>query len=250
MNWWYWLFGNQPKYLFQDEFDGPAGSPPDPATWTHQLDGEKIDSRATSFQDGNSNLVIRVVNNDGWYQTALISTGGQVDMHQDSLNPSFAGGKGTTWEARIKFDQTPGTVAAFWMCGTRSQFWPECGEVDVIEVFGNGEWWPSSTVHNITNTEGPYAAPPSGNPMDTNWHTYRMVWGADGGFSFYQDYAPGVAPYLVVPYNSLSGWPWPLDDSNKLFIILNQSVGGLGGGPERPLEPVDMLVDWVRVWRI
>ena len=54
-------------YIFQDEFDGPAGSPPDPAKWTIQTWQDDVfppvagiyrDDRRNVFQDGNSNLVL------------------------------------------------------------------------------------------------------------------------------------------------------------------------------------------------
>lgn len=54
-----------PVYLFHDEFDGPAGSPPDPAKWVN-LDGvyyDKAASRAkaaNAFHDGHGNMILRV----------------------------------------------------------------------------------------------------------------------------------------------------------------------------------------------
>src|SRR5271155_2056245 len=54
-------------YIFQDEFDGPAGSGPDPGKWTVQtwqddvfppVDGIYRDDRRNVFQDGHSNLVL------------------------------------------------------------------------------------------------------------------------------------------------------------------------------------------------
>ena len=54
------------SYIFQDEFDGPAGSRPDPAKWTVQNWDDDVfpqplghyrDDRRNVFLDGNSNLV-------------------------------------------------------------------------------------------------------------------------------------------------------------------------------------------------
>ena len=54
-------------YIFQDEFDGPAGSGPDPGKWTVQtwqddvfppVEGIYRDDRRNVFQDGHSNLVL------------------------------------------------------------------------------------------------------------------------------------------------------------------------------------------------
>ncbi len=55
-------------YLYQDEFDGPAGSAPNPGNWTVQnwqddvwppVASQYRDDRQNVFVDGNSNLVIR-----------------------------------------------------------------------------------------------------------------------------------------------------------------------------------------------
>src|ERR1700689_111338 len=54
--------------IFADEFDGPAGSPPDPGKWTIQTWQDDVfppvagiyrDDRQNVFQDGHSNLVLR-----------------------------------------------------------------------------------------------------------------------------------------------------------------------------------------------
>ena len=56
------------SYTFQDEFDGPAGSPPDPARWSYDLGAggwgnnelqSYTDDPRNVFQDGRSHLVIR-----------------------------------------------------------------------------------------------------------------------------------------------------------------------------------------------
>ena len=97
------------SYLFQDEFEGALGSAPNPTLWTHALDGEKVNSRSNSFLDGNSNLVIRVTDEGGGvYHSALVNTGGSVNFQSETPDPSFAAGKGTIWEARIKFNQQSG----------------------------------------------------------------------------------------------------------------------------------------------
>ena len=54
-------------YIFHDEFDGPAGSAPDPGKWTMQTWQDDVfppvagiyrDDRRNVFLDGNSNLVL------------------------------------------------------------------------------------------------------------------------------------------------------------------------------------------------
>jgi hypothetical protein len=71
------------SYIFQDEFDGPAGSAPDPSKWTvararesmkdptfwelPENVGQYCDDRRNVFLDGKSNLVIRAAKDGNTY---------------------------------------------------------------------------------------------------------------------------------------------------------------------------------------
>src|SRR5713226_6195699 len=68
---------------WSDEFDGPAGSGPDPSKWTFDIGtgfgtGEiehMTDSRDNSYLDGNGNLVIKAIKDDsGVITSARIKT--------------------------------------------------------------------------------------------------------------------------------------------------------------------------------
>ena len=98
-----------PAYIFQDEFDGPAGAGPDPAKWIvwnwdvdvfPPLVGHYRDNRQNVFLDGNSNLVLRATREGDQYFSG-------------KLQANWRGMINTTWEARIKFNcMTPGC----WPC--------------------------------------------------------------------------------------------------------------------------------------
>src|SRR5690606_37856544 len=70
--------------VWSDEFDGAAGSAPDPANWNHELgdhgwgNGELqnyTDSRENSALDGDGNLVITARQEaDGGYTSARMTT--------------------------------------------------------------------------------------------------------------------------------------------------------------------------------
>jgi hypothetical protein len=106
-------------YIFQDEFDGPAGSAPDGAKWhvararepmkdptyweLPEHVGQYRDDRQNVFLDGNSNLVIRAAK-DG------------PTFYSGRLTSNWRGGIGHTWEARVKLDcLTPGAWPAWWL---------------------------------------------------------------------------------------------------------------------------------------
>ncbi|WP_431235668.1 glycoside hydrolase family 16 protein [Mycolicibacterium psychrotolerans] len=234
-----------PAYLFHDEFDGPAGSAPDPSKWRIAKARETIknpvfwdrpenmgqyrDDRQHVFVDGNSNLVIRATRANNKYVSGKVMG-------------NWWGGIGTTWEARIKFNcLTAGCWPAWWLMNDH----PEVGgEVDLAEWYGNGEWPSGTTVHaRLDGTS--FATQPT--PIDGNWHTWRVTWN-DSGMYFWRDYVDGAEPYFTVPANSIDDWPFNFPDY-RMFPVLNLAVSGSGGGdPRSGTYPADMLVDYVRVW--
>src|ERR1017187_5134708 len=132
------------KLLWSDEFNGPAGSPPDPSKWNYDLGGggwgngeaETYTSSSQSvFQDGKGNLVIRAIrDSSGNYRSARLQTGSpQASTHTADLSWQYG-----RIVARIKLPFGPGVWPAFWMLGENfgTVGWPACGEVDIMENFG------------------------------------------------------------------------------------------------------------------
>jgi hypothetical protein len=229
-------------YLFQDEFDGPAGSAPNPSKWVvararEQMKdptfwerpenvGQYRDDRRNVFLDGNSNLVLRAAKDGNTYYSGKVQS-------------PWKGGIGHTWEARIKLNcLTAGCWPAFWLGND------DRGEIDILEWYGNGNWPSATTVHAKANGS---EWKTHNIALDSAWHTWRCQWDA-AGIRFWQDYVDGAQPYFDVPANSLPDWPFN-DPGYQMFPVLNLAVAGSGGGdPSGGTYPAEMLVDWVRVW--
>jgi Glycosyl hydrolases family 16 len=240
--------GAAPVYIFQDEFDGPAGSAPDPGKWIvwnwdadvfPPLVGHYRNDRRNVFVDGNSNLVIRATREDDEYFTG-------------KLQANWRGMINTTWEARIKFNcMTTGAWPAYWTVNEDPE--PD-GEVDIVEWYGNGNWPPGTTVHAASNGKT-WEGRSIPSLVDGDWHNWRMRWDEDG-FKFWRDYVDGAKPYFSVPPKPIqvSGRPgdyrWPFNNPGYwMFPVLNLAVGGPGAGdPALGNFPADMLVDWIRIW--
>ena len=232
-------------YLFQDEFDGPAGSAPDPSKWEVAQARETMedptfwelpgnvgqyrDDRRNVFVDGKSNLVFRAAKDGNTF-------------YSGKLFGNWRGGIGHTWEARIKLNcLTPGAWPAWYLANNSPV---NGGEVDVMEWYGNGHWAAGTAVHAKLNG-GEHVS--HGITVDSGWHTWRVQWD-DAGMRFWKDYADGAQPYFNVPSNSLPDWQFNTP-GYQLFPVLDLAVAGSGGGDPGPgTYPADMLVDWVRVW--
>jgi Glycosyl hydrolases family 16 len=232
-------------YLFQDEFDGPANSAPDPSKWTVQswqddvfppVEGIYRDDRRNVFQDGNSNLVIMATKDFDKY-------------YSGKVRGNWRGMINTTWEAKIKLDCLfTGLWPSFW--AVNEDPLPD-GEVDFFEWYGNGDWAPGTTVHAASNGKTWEGRSIPG-MIDGNWHTWQMHWGEDG-FHFSHD----GAPYFTVPNKPIhvhGGAPddfrWPFNKPGYwMSPMFTLAVGGVGGGdPALGNFPCAMLVDYVRVW--
>ncbi|HEU4634562.1 MAG TPA: glycoside hydrolase family 16 protein [Edaphobacter sp.] len=241
------------KLVWSDEFNGPDGSPPDSSKWKFATGGggwgnkelESYTSRLQNAEQRGGNLVITArkedyVGQDGIarpYTSARLTTKGQF---------SQAYGR---FEARMKLPLGKGIWPAFWLLGDNidSARWPTAGEIDVMENIGEpGRIY--STLHGpgYSGAHGlstPFNLP-SGEAVDTGFHTYAVEWTPRRIRFFFDD-------ELIVertPNDLPQGAKWVYDHS--FFLLLNVAVGGAwpGNPDETTRFPQRMLVDYVRVY--
>jgi beta-glucanase (GH16 family) len=235
-------------YTFQDEFNGPAGSAPDHVKWSYDVGGggwgnnelqTYTDSRANSFLDGNGNLVIRA--------TRTVSSGQTNYMSARLKTLGHFAQAGGSWEARIKIDSQRGLWPAWWMLGQdcRSVGWPQCGEVDIVEDYGFSTV--ESSVHTVkdslTHTTHDYSNVVS---IDKRFHVFRLDW-TPVSLTFFKD---GVK-YAEVAQSQIArnSQGFRFDRGTPMFMLFNLAVGGNIGNPSLSTHfPVDLVIDYVRVW--
>jgi beta-glucanase (GH16 family) len=242
--------------LWTEEFEGPAGSPPDPSRWSFDTGGggwgnaelQSYTARPENAElDGEGHLMITArqesyVGADGIhreYTSARLQTLEKFEFTYGVL------------EARIEVPSGQGLAPAFWTLGDDAyrgrHGWPRCGEIDAMEVFSSQP----DTVHG--HVHGPWPAYPQGiggaasapEPLSSGYHVYAVEWNPEQ-ISFALD----GKTYETVSRSQLpAGYPWPFERPN--FILLNLAVGGEWPGPPNASTqfPARMLVDWVRVWR-
>lgn len=252
------------QLVWSDEFNGKAGSPPDPAKWNYDIGrgnppgwgNNELESYTNStqnaFQDGNGNLVIRAIRDaNGSYTSARLQTGAPGASTQTS---------DSHWQygrilARIKLPYLKGTWPAFWTLGENigTAGWPACGELDIMENFGgnkNNAGVNSGTAHGPGYSGGQGITKsytlPYGEKVADDFHIYAIEWSEDS----IQWSVDGVVFHKVTPASLPAGTKWVFNA--PFFILLNLAIGGnAAGNPDAsaPFPPQDMLVDYVRVYQ-
>ena len=248
--------------VWSDEFNGPAGTPPDPAKWNYDLGGGGwgngeaevyTNSPNNVFQDGKGNLVIRAIRDaSGNYTSARLQTGGPgASTHTADAQWQYG-----RIEARIKLPFGKAVWPAFWMLGENigAAGWPGCGEIDIMENFGtfnNNASINNGTAHGPgysgTGGIGKSYTLPFGEKVADDYHVYAIEW-SQGSVEWFVDGAPY---HKVTPASLPAGSQWVFD--NPFFILLNLAIGGTTflGTPDAnaPFPNQDLLVDYVRVYR-
>jgi len=235
---------------WSDEFTGQKNQAPDPQKWALDLGQGQEGWGNGEFQtytnrpeniglDGNGNLVITALNipfGGANFSSARIKTQGLFAQ------------KYGRFEARIKTPYGPGIWPAFWMMGENitQVGWPQCGEIDILELRGQT---PNSIIGTL---HGPGYS--GGNPVnrfyslvngrfDTDFYVYSVEWSEDKVDFFVNDYLYGRITKEDVP----GEWVY----TQPFFMIMNVAVGGnFVGFPtmETPF-PQSMTVDYVRVYQ-
>ena len=236
---------------FSDEFDGPAGTPPDPNKWSfvdNQPPGGGNNEMEyyipdASALDGMGRLGITAARDSGrfpayygpsQFTSGKIWTRGKVEFRYGHI------------EVRAQFPDAgkPGSWAAIWMMGADipEVGWPACGEIDIMESMSaiqNSTQF-SSSLHTPTDNPTFQNTLPAGNDL-TQWHNYALDW-QPTVLTFSID----GKPYYTVRKSDFRTWPF----DKPMFLILNYAVGGtMGGGipADAPL-PYTMNVSYVRVY--
>ncbi len=246
--------------VWGDEFDEPAGTPPNPEHWGYEHgDGtaesvagwgnneleyytEDLENAAT---DGAGNLVITARAAEPGldcyygpckYTSARLLTRGLYELTYGRV------------EARIKVPSGVGLWPAFWMLGANigSVGWPASGEIDVMENVGRQPNKLYGTLHGPgysgsngygTTIDLPAPVADDFHVFAVDWEEDHIVWTVDG--TEYHTATPAdVAP---------NEWAY----NHPFYLLLNLAVGGNFGGPVSPDTefPASMVVDYVRIYQ-
>lgn len=231
-----------------DEFDTPGL--PDPSKWAYDTERNPAGwynnelqyyaaDRIENSHIDNGRLLITARKED---LTSAPDYGGQ---HYTSARLMTRGKVSWTYgfvEVRAKLPCGKGTWPAIWMLGTGGA-WPGDGEIDIMEQVGAAPSRVFGTVHTQTSGGNGTGSAVSIPDACTAFHNYQLTWTPDrlvlgvDDRNYYQ--------YLN-PKNGYANWPF----DKPQYLLLNLAVGGtLGGAVDDSIFPVQMEVDYVRVYQ-
>jgi len=241
------LDGNSWSLSWSDEFDGGVDTNiwnydvgngcPDLCGWGNdELQSYQTDNVWTE----NGRLIIEardetVSNSYGTYDY----TSGKITTKDKKLK-QFG-----RIDVRAKLPKAAGVWPAIWMLGNDidEATWPDCGEIDIMENFGN-DWTTShSTIHGPGYSGGGgISASYSGPDFTADFHDFQVTW--------YQDVIKfWVDGNLVntITASDVGSNTWAFNDD--FYLILNVAIGGtLGSTPDPADYPARMEVEHVRYY--
>jgi len=236
------------KLVWQDEFEGTAGTAPDSKKWGYDIGtnwGNRqlefdTDETKNAYLDGEGNLVIKAIEeeyNGSAYSSARIVT-------RNRFEPVYG-----RIEGRIKMPTGQGIWPAFWLLGAniKSIGWPDCGEIDIMEYRGQEPAVIHGTIHGpgYSGADGIVRSVSlNGERFDEDFHRFAVEWQKESIRWFMDDIL-----YHEIKPDDLPG-KWVFD--HPFYIILNLAIGGsyVGSPDETTSFPQSLLVDYVRVYEL
>jgi beta-glucanase (GH16 family) len=154
------------------------------------------------------------------------------------------------FEIRAKLPKGRGTWPAIWMLGSdiKTQGWPKCGEIDIMEHVGYDPDTLVGTIHTQTynHVKGTQKSKKIfiKNPY-SEFHVYAVDWTPQK-----MDFLLDGKVYLSITNEHKTVNEWPFDKPE--YLLLNVAVGGNWGGAkgvDESIFPATMQVDYVRVFQ-
>lgn len=248
---------NFTELVWQDEFNYTG--PVDNTKWFHQtqlpqgnswFNGEiqHYTDRIDNAEVGNGTLKIKakaeVFFDQGvtkFYTSARLNskyafTYGKVDIR--AKLPTGVG----TWPALWTLGQNINEYGSYWETqGFGTTGWPDCGELDIMEHWGDNQNYIASATHtpssfgNTVNVGGKVIPTAS-----TDFHIYTMIWTEE-----YVEFRVDGAPHYVYnpPIKDASTWPFDEPQYFLFNVAILPIINGTG------FTQSNMEVDYIRVYQ-
>jgi beta-glucanase (GH16 family) len=235
------------KLTWSDEFNGRGEA--DPTKWVNEVGGqgwgnqelEYYTAGSTNAVQSGGNLVISARDNGAsyscWYgpcryTSARLTTKGLFSQQYGRF------------VARMKLPSGAGLWPAFWMLGDNIDTvgWPKCGEIDVMEEWGNAPTSVRGTLHGPLPGGGSYDLGKFfqlGPDLFADYHEYAIEWAPNSVKFFiddieYTSYGPG---------DLSGGGRWVFNDQPFHIVVNLALIGNVTA-----VFPQSLLIDWIRVY--
>jgi len=151
-------------------------------------------------------------------------------------------------EVRAQIPRGRGVWPAIWMLGINHEthHWPNCGEIDIMEVVGKQPNLVHGTVHygidgihRSSHDQWKAVEPP-----DRAFHTYALEWTPERMDFFYDQHKYHTFPVSQADDQGANPFRKPQ------YLLLNFALGGEWGGPvDDSVLPQKYLIKYVRVYQ-
>ena len=163
-------------------------------------------------------------------------TGGRVDVRA-----KLPAGNGT-WPAIWTLGRNVDEPGNYWHELYGNVSWPACGEIDIMEHWGNDPDVIHGSIHTPSSFGGTINTGTTLiSDVSNTFHVYSIIWD-DSQIKFLVD---DVTFYTFRPSPRNSDtWPFTAPQ----FILLNIAMGGIGGPIDSDFTESMMEIDYVRVY--
>lgn len=239
--------------VWQDEFNGTAGSAPDSTIWAPENgDGSKAVAGGGWGNKERQYYIssLAKITSTGALQIDATTGANEYNCYYKTpcewisskyITKDKVGFKYGRLEARIKGPVGAGTWGAFWMLGADidTRIWPWCGEIDVTELVGKAPNTAYGYLHGLLSGgfggRGTTVDMPNG--FANEYHTYAVDWLPES-VDWYVD---GV----LFGSQQKKDKDWVFD--HEFYLVVNLAMGGnLGGTIEPGLKQANISFDWIR----
>ena len=247
-------------YVSADSYPGMS------LVWEENFQGAQLDPNSWTFElgDGCDRNLCGWGNNELQYyrqeNTSLVDGHLVIEAKRESI-----GGRNYTSSRIVSQDKQTfqygridiravmpegqGLWPALWMLGNNisTVSWPECGEIDIMEMVGGGD--KDSEVHGTAHWGNNGSAANFGGStslqngkLSDEFHVYSIEWTEDLITWYFDD----------VQYHAIDITPAQLSEfRGEFFFIMNVAVGGnWPGSPDNTtVFPQWMIVDYIKVFQ-